>query len=76
MSDTPIEPSDNSPDAGGEPLAVNAKQAAAMLGISPRTLWTLTNASKISHIRIGRRVVYRVDALKSWLERSEKGGRR
>jgi len=76
MSSHPIEHSTNSPDAGGKTLAVNAKQAAAMLGISPRTLWQLTNSSRIPHIRLGRRILYRPDALRAWLERSEKGGRR
>ncbi len=39
-------------------LLVDAKRAAAMLSISPRTLWTLTNCGDIPCVRIGRAVRY------------------
>jgi excisionase family DNA binding protein len=47
-----------------EPLAVGRKEAAAMLGISERLLWTWTNAKTIPHVRIGTRVLYPVDELR------------
>jgi hypothetical protein len=43
---------------GGLPLLINATQAAKMLGISPRNLWTLTRAGTIPHVRLGLRVMY------------------
>lgn len=50
------------------PLAVGRRDAAAMLGISERLLWTWTNAKTIPHVRIGTRVLYPVDELRRWLE--------
>lgn len=50
-----------------ERLTVNRREAAAMLGISERLLWTRTNAGEIPHVRIGSRVLYPVDELKQWL---------
>ena len=47
-------------------LSVRAEEAAKMLSISKRTLWTLTNQRLIPHKRIGRVVVYPVDALRAW----------
>lgn len=41
-----------------EKLAYTARQAAQMLSICERTLWTLTNAGKIKALRIGRAVRY------------------
>lgn len=43
---------------GGLPLLINATKAAEMLGISPRSLWTLTQAGTIPHVRLGHRVMY------------------
>ena len=40
------------------PLLISAVQAAKELGISPRSLWTLTQAGTIPHVRLGRRVMY------------------
>jgi hypothetical protein len=40
------------------PLLIGATMAAKTLGISPRSLWTLTKAGTISHVRLGRRVMY------------------
>lgn len=47
-----------------------------MLGIGERLLWSKTNAGEIPHCRIGRAVVYPVDALRAWLNEQAKGGRR
>lgn len=51
-----------------EKLTVNRREAAAMLGISERLLWTWTNAGEIPHVRIGTRVLYPVSVLREWLE--------
>lgn len=37
---------------------MNAKQAAARLGISERKLWELTNRGDVTCVRIDRRVLY------------------
>lgn len=58
-------------------LTVSAKEAAVMLGISPRTLWGLTNASQVPHVKVGRRVLYPVEALEEWVrQRAERSVRR
>ena len=43
---------------GGLPLLISANMAAKTLGISPRSLWALTKAGTISHVRLGRRKMY------------------
>ncbi len=49
------------------PLAVKPRDAAAMLGISERTLWTYTNRGDIPCKKLGRCVIYPVDRLRDWL---------
>jgi len=64
------------PEAGARPgdhnevqrLTVSRAEAALMLGISERLLWTWTNAGQIPHVRIGARVLYPVEALRQWLD--------
>lgn len=59
------------------PLALRAKQAAAALGISARKLWSLTAENAIPHVRIGKAVLYPVNAIQAWLdEQVQKGVRR
>ena len=56
-------------------LLVNAKTAAAMLSISARSLWSLTNCGEIPHVRIGRSVRYSIDDLHDWIASHTTGGR-
>lgn len=59
------------------PMALRPREAAKVLGIGTRLLWTETNAGRIPHVRIGRAVVYPLDALREWLAaQAAKGGRR
>ncbi|MFA6044469.1 MAG: helix-turn-helix domain-containing protein [Phycisphaerales bacterium] len=51
------------------PLAVGRVEAAAMLGISERLLWTWTKSGLIPHVRIGSRVLYPVEQLRIWLNK-------
>lgn len=60
-------------DAGSKPvanlpLAMRSAVAARALGISPRTLWSLTQAGFIPHVRLGKCVVYPVPGLIRFLE--------
>lgn len=48
-------------------LALRAKDAAPMLGISERHLWSLTNRGLIPHLRLGKAVIYPVAGLERWL---------
>lgn len=54
-------------------LAVNAKDAARILGISPRLLWTYTNCGEIPHLRLGRRLLYPLAALNAWIAAKTEG---
>ena len=56
------------------PLLVDAKRAAAMLGIGIRTLWSITKEGELPHVRIRRRVLYSVDDLKRWIVQHKVGG--
>ena len=52
------------------PLLITASEAAALLTISPRKLWSMTNAGQVPCIRMGRTVRYCPTALREWVERS------
>lgn len=59
------------------PMALRPREAAKVLGIGARLLWSETNAGRIPHVRIGRAVVYPLDALREWLAaQAAKGVRR
>jgi len=47
-----------------EKIAVGAKEAARMLSISERTLWTLTKDKRVPARRVGRKWIYSVDELR------------
>jgi excisionase family DNA binding protein len=49
------------------PLLVNRQEAAALLSISERKLWELTNRGVTPCVRIGRAVRYRVADLEAWI---------
>jgi len=53
-------------------LLLSSKEAARALGVSARTLWTLTfnRQPGLPHVRIGRRVMYRLSDLEAWIERN------
>ncbi len=57
-------------ESTGQPfkLLISEIEAARILGISPRTLWTLRTEGKIPFIRIGRSIRYSVEALRKWIE--------
>lgn len=49
-------------------LTLNRKEAAALLGIGEKLLWSKTKANRIPHLRIGGRVLYVREVLERWLE--------
>lgn len=51
------------------PLLISAREAAARLGISERTLWNHTKSGVIPCRRIGVRVLYSVRELEEWISR-------
>lgn len=55
-------------------LAVGESEAAQMLGISARNLWSLrVSGNGPRHRRAGRRVLYAVADLHAWLEQGHTG---
>ncbi len=48
-------------------MLVTATEAARLLSISERLLWSLTNQKKIKVVRIGRAVRYAVSALNEFI---------
>lgn len=57
-----------------ETLLVDAREAARLLGISPRTLWTLTNEGRIRAAKIGRLVRYSHEELRRFCANAQKEG--
>lgn len=58
-------------------LALRPREAAKALGVSERSLWEWTHRGDVPHVRIGRTILYPVDALRDWLRRraeAAKGG--
>ena len=59
-------PSLNSPP--GEQLLIPARDAARMLSISDRTLWSITHPrGSLMPVRIGARCLYSPETLRKWI---------
>ncbi|MFP4354875.1 MAG: helix-turn-helix domain-containing protein [Phycisphaerae bacterium] len=56
----------------GRPVAVDEPTAAAMLGISPRTMFALGKEGRVPYFRLGRAKRYRVSALEEFARQAEK----
>ena len=56
------------PEKEPEPLAVNSRAAARMLGISERTLYKLAKEGMVVCQKVGWRSLYSVASLKAFLE--------
>jgi excisionase family DNA binding protein len=56
-----------------EPLAVDAKEAARLLGISPRKLWELTNRGLVPCVRFGRSLRYPMELLREFVREQSTG---
>ena len=53
------------------PRLLKPKEAASVLAVSERTLWTLTNDGSIPAVRIGRSVRYDPADLAAWIEQQK-----
>jgi len=67
-----INPKMETPEKQVEPLAVDSRTAAKMLGISERTLFKLTKEGRIYRKKVGWRSLYPVSSLKAFLESPDK----
>jgi excisionase family DNA binding protein len=52
------------------PLLIPGREAAKLLSVCERTLYTLTRTGEIPAVRIGRAVRYSVDDLQAWVRRA------
>ena len=63
---------DRTPFSSGQSSGLmTARQAAQFLAIGLRTLWSLTNAREIPHLRIKRSVRYDPADLTRWIEKQK-----
>lgn len=53
---------------------LSPRQAAQLLDISERTLWSMKDRGEIPHIKMGHLVKYPVDDLKRWIDAKKRGG--
>jgi excisionase family DNA binding protein len=51
-----------------QPILVDSREAARLLAISTRKLWSLTDCGEIPCLRIGRAVRYAVEDLQQWVK--------
>jgi len=54
-------------------LALRLRDAARVLSVSERTLWSWTKKNGVPHIRHGRCILYSVRALEEWLAQQASG---
>ena len=54
--------------SGIQRLAYSLDEFAEATGLSKRMLWELTNRNEIPHRRVGRRILYPVRLIETWLE--------
>lgn len=75
----PVGPANMANETIPTPLALRPRDAARMLGISPRTLWAWTRAGIVPCVRVGtgkrKTVLYSVADLQAWLTRRAEAGK-
>jgi len=55
-------------------LLVRPAEAAKMLAICERSLWSLTKRGEIPCVRVGRSVRYDLADLRTWIDQQKEGG--
>lgn len=72
MSSTPT-PVDVAPESSIEPLTVSLTTAARLLGVSDRHI--RSHLAEIPHVRLGGRLLFRVESLRQFLAEREQGSK-
>lgn len=62
----------SSPDVQFEPVAVSIPEAAHMLGICPKNMYSLAASDGFPAVRLGKRILIPVDGLRDWINRQAK----
>ena len=52
-------------------MLLSIRDASVALGVSERTIWTLTQEGQLPHVRIGRRLLFSQTALAAWIAQQE-----
>lgn len=65
-------PSARRPPSAGNSLLV-ADEVAELLQVTPAWVYAQTRANRLPHVRLGRYVRYRRDAIDVWLVAAERG---
>ena len=55
-------------------LLVSYEEAAKLIRLCPRTVWTLVKLGELGSIKQGRRVLIPRSELEKWIERKTRGG--
>jgi excisionase family DNA binding protein len=72
MTTNAFAPKPPAPQAAIPALALRAEEAAAALGISPRTLWALKESGQIPYVKVGPKThVFPVAALQDYLRQQQ-----
>jgi excisionase family DNA binding protein len=58
-------------DLRATPLLVSIRASAKMLGVSERTIWSMADDGRLPCVRIGRRRLFSVASLESWIARQQ-----
>lgn len=71
MNELPSVPCSIPPTPQSDPLAVDVHEVARITSLSPRTIWKLTASGELPSLRVGRRVLYRVESVRTFLAQRE-----
>ena len=52
-------------------LLVDERTAAVMLGVAPRTVWSMAASGELPSVRIGRRKLYAIETLRRFIAERE-----
>lgn len=62
------------PNTPPTPLLIGMNEAARLLSLSPRTVWSMANSGELPTVRVRRRVLFNVEALRAWIDAQTQGG--
>jgi excisionase family DNA binding protein len=58
------------------PLLLSIRDTAHVLGLLERTVWSLVQERQLSHVRVGRRLLFSRASLEAWIAQQQIGGER
>jgi excisionase family DNA binding protein len=56
-------------------ITLNVSEAALVSGVGKSSLYAEMEAKRLPYIKVGRRRLIRIDALKAWLDSCERGNK-